>query len=436
MNINLIRVRSLKYGYTNLVVAIVLLLSTMSPFILQTNIAQAATPPDNCFNFNSSTGTINDYYDNEDNDILNPTCIRSVDIPNTIGGTPVTTIGNYAFYGNNLTSVNIPNSVTTIGDYAFFSNNFASVTIPSSVITIGDYAFSGNSLTSVNIPNSVTTINNGAFSGNNLTSVNIPNSVTTIGDYAFFSNNLTSVTIPNSVTTISPFAFAFNSSFGRDGANILNSGDPIQIQALYDAIRLVELNTIDPSNPHNLVDSILTEADLGQDYNQNGNEDDIVGGHLVILPAEEEGEALSYTASNGTTAYLALPSDTSNGTVSLVSPSSVSDPAYKYPAGLTAFQFDTTPGATQTITLYYNLPGSPSDYTARKYNTTTKAITTISGATITRETYNNKSMLKLTYQITDGGVLDQDGQVNGTIVDPVGLAQATVGVPNTGLGGR
>jgi hypothetical protein len=84
------------------------------------------------------------------------------------------------------------------------------------------------------------------------------------------------------------------------------------------------------------------------------------------------------------------------------------------------------------VTLYYDLPGNPSDYIARKHNTTTKVITTISGASITRETYNNKSMIKLTYQITDGGVLDQDGQVNGTIVDPVGIGALFVGAPNTG----
>ena len=36
----------------------------------------------------------------------------------------------------------IPNSVTSIGDYAFFNTNLTSITIPNSVIFIGDHAFS------------------------------------------------------------------------------------------------------------------------------------------------------------------------------------------------------------------------------------------------------------------------------------------------------
>lgn len=71
--------------------------------------------------------------------------------------------------------------------------------------------------------------------------------------------------------------------------------------------------------------------------------------------------------------------------------------------------------------------------TPRKYNENTKTFSTIQNATITRVTYNNKSMIRLTYDITDGGNLDQDNVANGTIVDPIGLAQASVGVPNTGL---
>ena len=134
------------------------------------------------------------------------------------------------------------------------------------------------------------------------------------------------------------------------------------------------------------------------------------------------------------TVTLELPSDVTNGTVSAIGPTTIpKDTFFSYPLGLTSFQFDTTIGATKTITLYYDLPGDPSSYTARKYNTNTKTFSTITNATITRVTYNNKSMLRLTYDITDGGTLDQDNTANGTIIDPVGLAAAIVGVPETGL---
>jgi hypothetical protein len=93
----------------------------------------------------------------------------------------------------------IPNSVTSIGDGAFLGNQLTSVTIPDSVTSIGDSAFWNNQLTSVIIPNSVTSIGDRAFLNNQLTSVIIPNSVTSIGDYAFWNNQLTSVTMPTNV---------------------------------------------------------------------------------------------------------------------------------------------------------------------------------------------------------------------------------------------
>src|SRR5882672_1649085 len=76
-----------------------------------------------------------------------------VNIPSTITGLPVTSIGDYAFYQCGLTSVTIPNSVTTIGDDAFQQcTNLASVTIPSNVTSIGKSAFGGcASLTTVTI---------------------------------------------------------------------------------------------------------------------------------------------------------------------------------------------------------------------------------------------------------------------------------------------
>ena len=137
---------------------------------------------------------------------FNNNALTSVTIPNS-----VTTIGASAFFDNgDLTTVTIGSSVTTIDEYAFAEGALTSVSIPNSVTTIGRYAFEGNLLSTVTIGNSVTSIGTGAFNANALTTVTIPNSVTTIGAQAFYSNALTTVTIGNSVTSIGSFAFHTN----------------------------------------------------------------------------------------------------------------------------------------------------------------------------------------------------------------------------------
>ena len=94
-----------------------------------------------------------------------------------------------AFYCcENLTDIEIPNSVTNIGNYAFESCN---------------------SLTNVTIPNSLTSIGEGLFYGcYNLINIIIQDSVTSIGDRAFASCvSLTSATIPRSVKYIGDSMF-------------------------------------------------------------------------------------------------------------------------------------------------------------------------------------------------------------------------------------
>ena len=111
--------------------------------------------------------------------------VTSIEIPET-----VTKIGNYQFYGfNNLKSITIPSSVTTIGNGTFYNcTSLTSITIPSSVTSIGEDAFYYCTfLTSITIPSSVTTIGESAFSYcKSLTSITIPSSVTTIGKEAFY----------------------------------------------------------------------------------------------------------------------------------------------------------------------------------------------------------------------------------------------------------
>ena len=144
---------------------------------------------------------------------ISPKPTGAVTIPSTLGGKPVTNIGESAFaWCSGLTSVTIPNSVTNIGESAFaWCSGLTSVTIPNSVTCIGDSAFSNCSgLTKVTIPVSVTNIGNSAFSDcGRLASVTIPSSVTRIPDDAFHGcSSLKSVIIPNSVLDIGNGAFA------------------------------------------------------------------------------------------------------------------------------------------------------------------------------------------------------------------------------------
>ena len=169
-------------------------------------------------------------------------------IPSTLGGYPVTSLGDSAFSScYELTSINIPDSVTSIGGHAFeCCSSLTSVTIGDSVTSIGEDAFySCSSLTSVTIGNSVTSIGMYAFTWcSSLTSVEIPDSVTSIGDGAFcYCSSLTSVTIPDSVTSIGGHAFECCSSL--TSIVIPDSVTSIGKDAFHDCSRLTSITIPD-----------------------------------------------------------------------------------------------------------------------------------------------------------------------------------------------
>jgi hypothetical protein len=113
-----------------------------------------------------------------------------------------------------------------------------------------------------------------------------------------------------------------------------------------------------------------------------------------------------------------------------------SDLKYSYPLGLLDFSISCggTPGFSTTVTQYFYNPPS-GDFVLRKFVRGSYA--TVPGATISLTSIGGENVMVVSYQVTDGGLLDDDGNANGVIVDPAGPALQTdtngLGAPNTGL---
>ena len=162
-------------------------------------------------------------------------------------GEPVTSIvKTYTFSSNDLTSIELPNSLVSISSYCFdYARNLESVKLSNDIKSIGQRTFyyaeklkrmnsdvdgvinlptnltsvglssfcgamsSGDTVVTVNMPNSLKTINNGSFSYvKKVTEWVIPNSVTFIGPASFAQcPNVTSLTISSSIDTIKEQTF-------------------------------------------------------------------------------------------------------------------------------------------------------------------------------------------------------------------------------------
>ena len=205
----------------------------------------------------------------------------SIDIPETICGQKVTTIGTGAFYYycQNVTSFTLPQGLTVIENNAFSDcSSLTDIVIPDSVTEIEATAFSNctalesitlsqnikeirngtfyncTALKSIEMPLKLKSIENSAFQGcSALTNVTLPESVTSIGERAFqdcsalksinipksvtiieyclFYNcsALTDITLPNGVTSIG--SYAFNGCSALESINIPDSVTEIQDEA-------------------------------------------------------------------------------------------------------------------------------------------------------------------------------------------------------------
>lgn len=120
---------------------------------------------------------------------IEPEPVGVVEIPSTLGGCPVTEIGDYAFYScGRMTALTFPSGVVRIGRFAIsYQGSMTGIDLPAGLTEIANYAFYNcHGLTSVVIPSRVTSIGSSAFDAcYNLKSVTIPSSVRTLGDGVF-----------------------------------------------------------------------------------------------------------------------------------------------------------------------------------------------------------------------------------------------------------
>lgn len=109
------------------------------------------------------------------------------------------------------------------------------------------------------------------------------------------------------------------------------------------------------------------------------------------------------------------------------------DAGYTYASGLIDFEADCTGESTQVTLYQYGV--DVDGITARKFDPGTSRYTTVSSAAISMVTINGQQAVKAVYTIHDNDSLDLNKDT-GTISDPIGLGKLTIGVPNTGLGGK
>lgn len=234
----------------------------------------------------------------------------SIEIPETI-----TEIGEFAFARSKITSMDIPEGVTKIGYAAFYHcDGLTDVVIPNSVTEIGPSAFAktpwlqnweqngtddflivgdgilldyrGNT-PAVIIPAGVKTIGAGAFAGNTgVKKVIMPDSVEVIGEGAFSGcNSLTDIEFGNLLKKIKDRAFA--------GCPIQNIRIPASVEeiglkafAVADSVRAAKTGTVVFEGA--ALPKLSYEASSGKLYNDAYRGLAFDGVNTAVIPAEAE----------------------------------------------------------------------------------------------------------------------------------------------------
>lgn len=133
------------------------------------------------------------------------TALNNIVMPSTVVG-----IYNNVFEGcTSLSNVTFNDSYTTLGHHVFKKCPLAAVTFPNSLNSIGEYAFEGTNLKTVDLSNTkITSLSTGCFYNcDKLSEVKLPKDLTDIGNNAFISSAIASITFPSSLQKIGDYAF-------------------------------------------------------------------------------------------------------------------------------------------------------------------------------------------------------------------------------------
>ncbi|WP_455054443.1 leucine-rich repeat domain-containing protein [Leyella stercorea] len=142
-----------------------------------------------------------------DNAFNGCTSLNNIDMPSTVKG-----IYNNVFDGcTSLSNVTFSDSYTTLGHHVFKNCPLAAVTFPKTLNSIGEYAFEGTNLKTVDLSNTqIKKLPNGSFYNcQQLNDVKLPIELTDIGECAFYKSAIASITFPSSLQKIDAWAFQY-----------------------------------------------------------------------------------------------------------------------------------------------------------------------------------------------------------------------------------
>jgi hypothetical protein len=175
----------------------------------------------------------------------------------------------------------------------------------------------------------------------------------------------------------------------------------------------------------NITDTVEDAGPNSGDANNDGAKDSLQSSVASAVNP-------SVSISGSSDGYTALALDTTGTTcnsisnLSFASESSLTtqDTGYDYPVGLIDFMVTcSSSGDAAAITYILDQEYDTSNWTWRKYNATTNTYRDItSQVTFGTVTVDGKVKTNVMLSIADGSSLDDDGLVNGVIIDPAGPA--------------